>query len=321
MLLSLLVIFTLVLIAVFVFATAFDERNARSRVLRERLDVLERAVRRNPTEELELLRDELLSEIPALNRFLSRHRLFTVLQRYLSQSGMKIRAGKFLLLSVCCACAFAIVPTALRWPSFTLLIFALVGLAIPTGVASFRRQKRFNSFEQQFPEALELLGRAVRAGHSLATGLELIGKELPDPTAQEFRTLHAEQQFGLPLRDALLNLCERVPMIDVKFFATTLMLQRETGGNLAEILDKLSYLIRERFKIRRQVQVYTAQGRMTMILLMALPPLVLIVLSFIHSDLTKVLFTEPAGQRLLYIAIALQLIGYLLIRKIIRIQV
>lgn len=321
MVLNLLVIFTLVLIAVFVFATAFDERNARSRVLRQRLELLERAVRRNPTEELELLRDELLSEIPALNRFLSRHSFFRTLQRFLSQAGMKMRAGKFLLLSTCCGCVLAMIPSALHWPPLTLLLFALTGLTIPFGMVSVRRQKRFGAFEKQFPEALELLSRAVRAGHSLATGLELIGKELPDPAAQEFRTLHAEQQFGLPLRDALMNLAERVPMIDVKFFATTLMLQRETGGNLAEILDKLSYLIRERFKIRRQVQVYTAQGRMTMLLLMALPPAVIIVLSFIHPDLTKVLFTEAAGQKLLLAAAALQFIGFLLIRKIIRIQV
>ena len=321
MILNLLVIFALVLIAVFVFATALDDRNTRSRVIRERIEVLEHAVRRNPTEELLLLRDELLSEIPTFNRFLSRHRLFSTLQRYLSQAGMKMRAGKFLLVSATTCTVVSMVPSILHWPGYSLFVFGGFGACIPFFVASIRRRNRFNHFEKQFPEALELLARAVRAGHSLATGLELIGKELPDPTAQEFRTLHAEVQFGLPLRDALVNLGERVPLVDVKFFATTIMLQRETGGNLAELLDKLSYLIRERFKIRRQVQVYTAQGRMTMILLMALPPVVILILAFIHPDLTKVLVSEPAGQKLLLSAAILQFIGFLLIRKIIRIRV
>ena len=140
------------------------------------------------------------------------------------------------------------------------------------------RTKRFQKFEEKFPEAIDTLARAVRAGHAFTTALEMIANEVAEPVAGEFRQLYEEQKFGLPVRDALFNLADRVPLVDIKFFVTAVMLQRETGGNLAEILDNLSYVIRERFKILRQVRVHTAQGRLTMVLLMALPPTVVIML-------------------------------------------
>ena len=129
-------------------------------------------------------------------------------------------------------------------------------------IRPIRRTKRFEKFEELFPEAIDTLARAVRAGHAFTTALEMITDEVADPVAGEFRQLYEEQKFGMPVRDALLNLTERVPLVDVKFFVTAVMLQRETGGNLAENLDNLSYVIRERFKIQRQVRVYTAQGRL-----------------------------------------------------------
>ena len=136
----------------------------------------------------------------------------------------------------------------------------LVGFVLPYSYASYRRNKRFEKFEELFPEAIDTLARAVRAGHAFTTALEMITDEVAEPVAGEFRQLYEEQKFGMPVRDALMNLTERMPLVDVKFFVTAVMLQRETGGNLAEILDNLSYVIRERFKIQRQVRVYTAQG-------------------------------------------------------------
>ena len=149
----------------------------------------------------------------------------------------------------------------------------------------------------------------------------MISNEISEPLAGEFRQLYEEQKFGLPVRDALINLTERVPLVDVKFFVTAVMLQRETGGNLAEILDNLSYVIRERFKIQRQVRVHTAQGRLTMVLLMALPPTVVAVLLVFSPDIVHPLFYDPLGHVLLVGAITLQTIGYFVIRKIIKIQV
>ncbi len=157
------------------------------------------------------------------------------------------------------------------------------------------RTKRFQKFEEKFPEAIDTLARAVRAGHAFTTALEMIANEVSEPVAGEFRQLYEEQKFGLPVRDALLNLADRVPLVDVKFFVTAVMLQRETGGNLAEILDNLSYVIRERFKILRQVRVHTAQGRLTMVLLMALPPTIVVIMLIVNPGFIHPLFTDPWG--------------------------
>jgi tight adherence protein B len=149
----------------------------------------------------------------------------------------------------------------------------------------------------------------------------MISDEISEPVASEFRKLFEEQKFGLPVREALGNLADRVPLVDVKFFVTAVMLQRETGGNLAEILDNLSYVIRERFKILRQVRVYTAQGRLTMLLLMGMPPLIVMGMYFMNPQFIRPLFTDPIGHAMLVIGIVLQTMGYFVIRKIIRIQV
>jgi len=165
------------------------------------------------------------------------------------------------------------------------------------------------------------LARAVRAGHAFTTALEMITSEIAEPIAGEFRQLYEEQKFGMPVRDALMNLTERVPLVDVKFFVTAVMLQRETGGNLAEILDNLSYVIRERFKIQRQVRVYTAQGRLTMALLMGMPPIIVVSMLLLNPGFIRPLFADPIGHTLLVAGITLQTVGYFVIRKIIRIQV
>jgi tight adherence protein B len=149
----------------------------------------------------------------------------------------------------------------------------------------------------------------------------MISDEVAEPVAGEFRKLYEEQKFGMPVRDALVNLTERIPVVDVKFFVTAVMLQRETGGNLAEILDNLSYVIRERFKIQRQVRVYTAQGRLTMAMLMGMPPIIVTIMLILNPAFIRPLFTDPIGHTLLVAGIVLQTVGYFVIRKIIRIQV
>jgi tight adherence protein B len=198
---------------------------------------------------------------------------------------------------------------------------ALLGFFVPYAYASHMRSKRFAKFEEKFPEAIDTLARAVRAGHAFTTALEMIANEVSEPVAGEFRQLYEEQKFGLPVRDALLNLADRIPLVDIKFFVTAVMLQRETGGNLAEILDNLSYVIRERFKILRQVRVHTAQGRLTMMLLMAMPPTIVIIMLTINPGFIQPLFTDPIGHALIVAGITLQTMGYFFIRRIIRIQV
>ncbi|MGB7822893.1 MAG: type II secretion system F family protein [Candidatus Sulfotelmatobacter sp.] len=316
-----LLVFIVVALAAFAAGSLIDQRNARARLIKDRLATVEKAPEREPNEELALLRDEQLSKIPALDILLRRSARVSAIQEALLQAGMKFRAGNFLMLCVLCgtlAGLAAVLYTknpAIAWAAL------VIGGVLPYSFVSHRRQKRFEKFEELFPEAIDTLARAVRAGHAFTTALEMISNEIAEPLASEFRKLYEEQKFGMPVRDALMNLTERVPLVDIKFFVTAVMLQRETGGNLAEILDNLSYVIRERFKIQRQVRVHTAQGRLTMALLMAMPPAVVAILAVFSPDFVKPLFYDPIGHALLVVSIALQTTGYFVIRKIIKIQV
>ncbi|HMH01669.1 MAG TPA: type II secretion system F family protein [Terriglobales bacterium] len=314
-------VFVVVSLAVFTIGSLLDQRSARARLLRDRLASVQKAAERQPSEELALVRDEMLSEIPALDSLLRRSGRIANLQTLLSQADLKTRAGTILMLCVLSGVGLALVVLILSpFPQFAWLGI-IVGALLPYSYASFRRTRRFQKFEELFPEAIDTLARAVRAGHAFTTALELISNEISEPISSEFRKLFEEQKFGLPVRDALLNLTERMPLVDVKFFVTAVMLQRETGGNLAEILDNLSYLIRERFKIMRQVRVYTAQGRLTMMLLMGLPPIIVVTMLLMNPTFIRPLFADPIGHTLIVAGLTLQTVGYFVIRRIIRIQV
>jgi tight adherence protein B len=315
------IIFFVIAALAFVVGSLLDQRNSRARLLRDRLEAVQKAAERKPSEELALLRDEMLSEIPALDSLLRRSARISNLQLLLSQAGLEIRAGNLLLICLISAATFGVVVYFVANSAVFGWVGVLAGAILPYSFVSFRRTRRFQKFEELFPEAIDTLARAVRAGHAFTTALELIANEIGDPVASEFRKLFEEQKFGLPVRDALLNLTERVPLVDVKFFVTAVMLQRETGGNLAEILDNLSYMIRERFKILRQVRVHTAQGRLTMLLLMLLPPLIVGVMLLVNPAFIMPLFTDPAGHTLIVIGIMLQTLGYFVIKRVIRIQV
>jgi tight adherence protein B len=320
-------VFAVVVLAVFVGLSFVDRRNAQARLLRERLASVQKGAERQPNEELALLRDEMMSQIPALDNLLRRSQRLANFQSFLEQADLKMRVGTLLMACV----ASAVVTAGLGFvlagslPPNQAMLFALIGLVLgailPYSYASRRRRKRFQKFEELFPDALDTLTRAVRAGHAFTTSLELIAGEIADPIAGEFRKLYEEQKFGLPVRDALLNLSQRMPLVDVKFFITAVMLQRETGGNLAEILDNLSYVIRERFKIQRQVRVYTAQGRLTMALLMGMPPIIVVTMLATNPPFIRPLFADPIGHALVVVGIVLQTVGYFVIRKIIQIQV
>jgi tight adherence protein B len=316
-----LLVFVVVALATFAVASLLDERRAQARLIRDRLAAVQKAPERDPDEELALLRDEQFSKIPALDTLLRRSARVAAMQDSLLQAGMKFRAGNFLVLCAGCGVLAALLIVVLTRNPAIAWAALVIGGFLPFAVISYRRQKRFEKIEELFPEAIDTLARAVRAGHAFTTALEMIANEISEPLASEFRKLYEEQKFGMPVRDALMNLTQRVPLVDVKFFVTAVMLQRETGGNLAEILDNLSYVIRERFKIQRQVRVHTAQGRLTMVLLMAMPPTVVAVLLMFSPDFVKPLFYDPFGHILLVVAITLQTVGYFVIRKIIKIQV
>jgi tight adherence protein B len=320
---KLMALLVLVIVAVTTFAVAwlFDRRNSRARIIKDRLAAERKAPERAPEEELALLRDEQLSQIPALDTFLRRSTRVSDLQKMLAQADISLRVTNFLGISALTGVAATIIAYVLSKRVEVAWVALLVGFVLPYSYASIRRNKRFEKFEELFPEAIDTLARAVRAGHAFTTALEMITAEVSEPVSGEFRQLYEEQKFGMPVRDALLNLTDRVPLVDVKFFVTAVMLQRETGGNLAEILDNLSYVIRERFKIQRQVRVYTAQGRLTMALLMGMPPIIVTTMLLLNPSFIRPLFSDPIGHFLLVAGITLQTIGYFVIRKIIRIQV
>ncbi|MFZ0805243.1 MAG: type II secretion system F family protein [Candidatus Sulfotelmatobacter sp.] len=312
--------FIVVAVGAFAAFSLFDQRNAQARLIKERLTE-RKSAEPSPEDEIALVRNEQLSQIPALDTLLRRSERISALQKMLDQAGIAMRAGNFLGLSVLAGVAATVITYLLAHRLEIAWVALLVGFLLPYSYASYMRGKRFAKFDELFPEAIDTLARAVRAGHAFTTALEMISSEVGEPVSSEFRQLYEEQKFGMPVRDALLNLTQRMPSVDVKFFVTAVMLQRETGGNLAEILDNLSYVIRERFKIQRQVRVYTAQGRLTMALLMGMPPIIVTVMMILNPGFIKPLFSDPIGHTLLVAGITLQTVGYFVIRKIIKIQV
>jgi len=291
-------------------------------VVQRRLEAIDKGIRRgHNSPQLKLLRDELLSDVPSLHRLLVHWSWARRLRDYISQAGLNIKPGRLVVLSgVLGLGGYLVLRLFNQGPILALL--AAVGAALaPLAFVAIKHSRRLRAFEKNFPEAIDLLGRAVRAGHSFTTGLEMIATELPEPVAGEFRTMFDEQNFGLPLRDALLNLTERMPILDVQFFVTALLIQKETGGNLAETLDNLSHVIRERFRILGEVRIRTAQGRMTAGILMALPPFMILMLRVLNPDYIGLLFTDPWGPYMLGGAAMLQIVGSAMLWKIVSIEV
>jgi len=269
-----------------------------------------------------LLRTETpLSEIPVVNAILG----FTGIlsrptQRLIDRSGMTITVGTLLLLCLCAAVGvFLVVQMLTRLP----LAAAVMGVAaayIPIWFVGFKARGRIAKFEEQFPEAIDLLARALRAGHAFTTGLSMVAEEMPDPVGTEFRLAYDRQNFGMPVPEALKSLGERVPLLDARFFVTAVLTQREAGGNLSEVLDNLAQVIRERFKVKRQVRVITAHARITGWVLAMLPPSLGAVLTLLAPEHMSLLWTHPTGIRMVVVALILQVVGTLIIRKLVDVE-
>ena len=312
----------LVVVVLFLGVWVFASAEGAQEQVRKRMSAVHKAERRGEVNVgLALVRDEMMSSVPWIHRLMLRWSWSNKLQDYLVQAGMTTRPGKIVLISAVLGVSGYLVTSYFAPHFYVAVPVGIVAALSPIAFVAFKRRRRLKKFEETFPEALDLLGRAVRAGHAFTTGLEMISKECAEPLAGEFRTAFEEQNFGLPLRDALLNLCERVPIIDVRFFVTALMIQKETGGNLAEILDGLARVIRDRFRIYRDVQVRTAQGRLTAGILIALPIAMLGILSIINPHYVGVLFTDPKGPVMLIVAAVLQIIGSAILWKIIHFEV
>lgn len=268
-----------------------------------------------------LIRGEELSALPWLDRALGSWSKIDDLQLLLSQAGMETKPGQLLLTAAVVAMLAYLIAYSFFGRVWVGAAAALVTGAIPVITIFCKRAARLRAFEKSFPEAIDLLARAVRAGHALYNGIEIVGQEMSEPLAGEFRKTFEEQRLGLEFREALVNFTKRVPLQDVKFFAAALTIQDETGGNLAEILANLAATVRERFKIRGDVRVKTAQGRLTAVILTSLPPSMLVLLSFMNPVYSKVLFTDPYGITALSVAAALQVIGAVILWRIVDIDV
>jgi tight adherence protein B len=268
-----------------------------------------------------LLKSSQEGPLPGLERMLTGTDRGSALGRWIEQSGVKTTISAVLMTSAVCAIVLGVIGSLFVRQFWILPVAGALGFALPFGVLKFKRGRRMRAFEEQFPEALDLIARALKAGHAFATGLKMAADELPEPVGPEFRKTFEEQNFGLPLKEALENLTLRIPVLDVRFFATAVLIQRETGGNLSEILENLAHVVRERFKILRQVRVYTAHGRLTGYVLLALPAVLCIALSFINPDHMNLLFRERMGQTLLMIALGMQTAGYIWIRQVVKIEV
>jgi tight adherence protein B len=267
------------------------------------------------------LKEQQSGPLPALDRLFKGTTRGLFIGRWLEQTGVRTTISKILLIAVVLAVVVGLVVAMAVRVWWALPAGAAAGFALPFMVLNYKRGKRMRTFEEAFPEALDLISRALKAGHAFVTGLKMVADEMAEPVGPEFRKVFDEQNFGLPLKDALDNLTQRVPIIDVRFFATAVLIQRETGGNLSEILENLAHVVRERFKILRQVRVYTAHGRMTGYVLLALPAVLCIALAFINPEHMNLLFRERMGQMLLMAAVVMQTIGYVWIRQVVKIEV
>jgi tight adherence protein B len=246
---------------------------------------------------------------------------FKDLDLMMEQAGMKGHLPTFLMgtIGLAVALGFAILALTRLWPAA--ITAAFFGAVLPYMVVRWRRSKRLYAFEEQLPEAIDLLGRAIRAGHPLTAGMKMVADETSEPISSEFLRTHEENRFGLPFEESLLALADRVSIVDVRILTTAILIQREVGGNLAEVLDNLANVIRVRFTIRRQLRVYTAQGRFSGYVLALLPVAVGFAIYNLNPSYMMLLFTDPFGKLMLLTAVIFQIIGFLWIRKIVDIEI
>jgi tight adherence protein B len=258
---------------------------------------------------------------PGIDKLVSRTKLGSRLAKLIEQSGCRTTASAVVLMTLAMAGGAALIAVIVARQWFVPPIAAVSGGAIPLLYIVYRRSRRMKTFEELFPEALDMLSRAIRAGHAFQSALGMVADELKAPVGPEFKLTFERQNYGLPLREALDQLAERVPILDVRFFVTAVLIQRDTGGNLSEILDTLARVVRERFNIMRQIRTHTAHGKFTALVLLSMPPFLGIVMLFVNPDHMNLLFHERLGQTLLMVAIVMQAVGFVWIRKVIRIEV
>ena len=259
--------------------------------------------------------------LPAIDKMMAATKAGPGLARLIEQSGVRTTPSAIIVISLVLGIVGSLFVSVLLHIPFAPMVAFAAGVPLPTCYLLFKRSRRIAQFEEQFPEALDLLSRALRAGHAFQTAMGMVADDLKEPVGPEFRKTFDQQNFGLPLREALFQLTDRVPNMDVRFFTTAVLIQRETGGNLAEILDNLAHVVRERFRIRREIRTKTAHGRFTGLVLLALPAGLGVILTIINPEHMDLLFSRSMGHTLIGGAIVMQVVGFFWIRKILDFEV
>jgi len=318
--LSVAFLFILVLLASFAAVMFVTRPTVEEKRVRQRLDDI--AVGKvDGIDEPDLLRQISYSDVALLDNLFRKVGFTRRLRSTIAQANSSWTVGRLIATTL-------LIFAVSAWLATVLVPSAILGLTLAAGLALLpyisvvvQRRRRLHKFEETLPDAIDLMSRGLRAGHSVGATIEMVSQEVADPTGSEFRKTFEQQNFGLPFREALEDLARRVPLPDLQFMVTAILVQKETGGNLAEILDKTGNVIRERARLKGQLQVYTAQGRLTSWILGLLPFIMFVLLSLVNPNYTRVLVEDPLGQQLVMVGMALMVLGFYVIRRIVDIKV
>ncbi len=304
-----------------VFLMATRKSGARRDLLQQRLNEALLYSSRTDDAEVSLARSDVMSEMDWANRMLVRVQAATQLKRYIGQADLNLTVMRLLLFSGLAGMMAALAASTISISLLMILVSALVAAALPFMHVMYRRHKRLHAFLTLLPDALELMARALSAGHGFSEALNMVGTEMPEPISTEFRRTYEEQNLGLSLKLALQNFTERIPLLDLRMCVTAILIQRETGGNLAEILERVAHTIRDRFRIKEDLKTLTTSSRMSAWLLCAIPLFVALMATYLNPDYMRVLWADPRGHNLIGIALLMQITGMLIVRKILRIKI
>jgi tight adherence protein B len=314
------VTFVSILLTTFLLIMVTMRQTEEEKIVGQRMAMLRQSLRTSEGMAFgaeQLLKKKKKSRLDWLNEFLCRFRLGKALEEHILQADSSTTVGGLLLKSM----SLWIAGYCITWLfAPMILIDAFAGLAlslVPYGILSLKRRRRINAFNAALPEAIDILARALRAGHSVVGALEMLAENAQKPASQEFAEVFKQLNLGLPMRNALLQLLERMPSADLRVLVTAIMVQKDTGGNLVEILDRTVFVIRERLRVQGEIQVQTAQGRLTGWILTALPVVMLLLLNLVNPGYSSILFHEPVGRKLIYISLAMLGIGGGIIRQIV----
>jgi tight adherence protein B len=269
----------------------------------------------------DILKREVYSDVAFVNSILQRTKLAAHLNNLLKQANSTWTVGQLLFSALAAWAVVGMMSAVWLHSKLMGLVIGLVAANAPYMFLVIKRKARLNRFESVLPDAIDLMARALRAGHAVTAAIEMVAREIPNPVGIEFRRVFEEQNFGLPLREALLNLATRVPVPDLQFLVTAMLVQKETGGNLAEVLDKTAAVIRERSRLLGQLRIYTAQGRMTGWILGLLPFIVFAMMNFLNRGYARIMIDDPTGRKAIWLGLGLMTVGAWMIRKIVDIKV